>query len=188
MCPPRASALLRNKSSSGTSVSTTRVELRATLDKYCVSCHNDRLKTANLTLQSGDVDLVGAHSDVWEKVARKLRTHEMPPPGRPRPDAATYSALASQLETALDKASAASPNPGRVAVHRLNRVEYTNAVRDLLGLEVDGRALLPDDSNQESFRQHRQRPLCFTSTARTISVGRLAGQSSCGWRAQRGLR
>ena len=117
----------------------------------CVACHNDRLKTANLTLQSGDVDLVGVHPDVWEKVARKLRTHEMPPPGRPRPDASTYSALAAQLETALDKASAANPNPGRVAVHRLNRAEYTNAVRDLLGLEVDGRALLPDDSNQESF-------------------------------------
>ncbi len=136
---------------SGTSVSTARVELRSTLDKYCVSCHNDRLKTANLSLQSGDVDLVGAPPDVWEKVARKLRTQEMPPPGRPRPDASTYGALATQLETALDKASAANPNPGRVAVHRLNRAEYTNAVRDLLGLEVDGRALLPDDSNQESF-------------------------------------
>ena len=136
---------------SGTSASTARVELRPTLDRYCVSCHNDRLKTGNLTLQSGDVDLVAVHPDVWEKVARKLRTHEMPPPGRPRPDASTYSALATQLETALDKASVANPNPGRVAVHRLNRAEYTNAVRDLLGLEVDGRALLPDDSNQESF-------------------------------------
>ena len=135
----------------GTSVSTPRVELRATLDKYCVSCHSDRLKTANLTLQSGDIDLVGVHPDVWEKVARKLRTHEMPPPGRPRPDRATYSALTAQLEAALDKASAANPNPGRVAVHRLNRAEYTNAVRDLLGVDVDGRALLPDDSNQESF-------------------------------------
>ena len=131
--------------------SATRAELRPTLDKYCVSCHNDRLKTADLTLQGADIDLVGAHPDVWEKVARKLRTHEMPPPGRPRPDASTYSALATQLETALDKASAASPNPGRVAVHRLNRTEYANAVRDLLGLEVDGRNLLPDDSNQESF-------------------------------------
>ena len=134
-----------------TSISTARVELRSTLDKYCVSCHNDRLKTADLTLQSADVDLVGTHPDVWEKVARKLRTHEMPPPGRPRPDAATYGALAAQVEAALDKASAANPNPGRVAVHRLNRAEYANAVRDLLGLEVDGRALLPDDSNQESF-------------------------------------
>ena len=136
---------------SATSVSTTPAEVRATLDKYCVSCHNDRLKTANLTLQSGDLDRMGAHPEVWEKVARKLRTHEMPPPGRPRPDASTYSALARQLETALDKASAANPNPGRVAVHRLNRAEYANAVRDLLALEVDGRTLLPEDSNQESF-------------------------------------
>lgn len=135
---------------SGRSVSTT-AELRSTLDKYCVSCHNDRLKTAGLTLQSADISLIGAHADMWEKVARKLRTHEMPPPGRPRPDAATSSALAVQLENALDKASAANPNPGRVAVHRLNRAEYTNAVRDLLGVEVDGRNLLPDDSNQESF-------------------------------------
>ena len=132
-------------------VSAARVELRAALDKYCVSCHNDRLKTAGLTLEHGNVDLVGVQPDVWEKVARKLRTHEMPPPGRPRPDASTYSALAAHLETALDKASAANPDPGRVAVHRLNRAEYTNAVRDLLGLEVDGRALLPDDANQESF-------------------------------------
>ena len=82
--------------SAQTSVSTPRVELRATLDKYCVSCHNDRLKTADLTLQSADVDLVGVHPDMWEKVARKLRTHEMPPPGRLRPDPATYSALAAQ--------------------------------------------------------------------------------------------
>ncbi len=136
---------------SRTAVSTAHVELRANLDKYCVARHNDRLKAASLTLQSGDIDLVGVHPDMWEKVARKLRTHEMPPPGWPRPDASTYTALATQLETALDKASAATPNPGRVAVHRLNRAEYANAVRDLLGLEVDGRALLPDDSNQESF-------------------------------------
>src|SRR5690242_20663338 len=99
--------------SSDTSAATDRAALRANIDKYCVSCHSDRLKTAGLTLQNADVDLVGAHADQWEKVARKLRTREMPPPGRPRPDAATYTALTAQLETALDKASAANPNPGR---------------------------------------------------------------------------
>ena len=132
--------------------SSTAVSPRVVLDTYCVSCHNERLKTAGLRLDTMDVDHVGNAADVWEKVARKFRTHEMPPPGRPRPDRDTYSAVAARIETALDTAAAAKPNPGRVAVHRLNRIEYTNAVRDLLGLEVDGRQLLPaDDSNQESF-------------------------------------
>jgi hypothetical protein len=128
------------------------VPLRAVLDKYCVTCHNEKLKTAGLLLDKMDVESAGAAAEVWEKVARKFRTHEMPPPGRPRPDSDTYSAAALRIETALDNAAAARPNPGRVAVHRLNRVEYTNAVRDLLGLEIDGRSLLPaDDTNQESF-------------------------------------
>ena len=89
------------------------MELRATLDKYCVACHNDRLKTADLTLQGADVDLVGVHPDVWEKVARKLRTHEMPPPGRPRPDATTYSALADNWR--LRSTKRARPIPTLVA-------------------------------------------------------------------------
>ena len=128
------------------------VPARAVLDKYCVSCHNQKLKVAGLNLDGMDVEDVGTAADVWEKVARKFRTHEMPPPGRPRPDRDTYSAMASRIETALDNAAAARPNPGRVAVHRLNRVEYANSIRDLLGLEIDGRSLLPaDDSNQESF-------------------------------------
>lgn len=128
------------------------VSSRAVLDKYCVSCHNQRLKVAGLTLDTMDVDEVGRTADVLEKVASKFRTREMPPPGRPRPDRDTYGAMVSRIETALDRAAAAKPNPGRVAVHRLNRVEYANAIRDLLGLEVDSRSLLPaDDSNQESF-------------------------------------
>ena len=120
--------------------------------KYCVSCHNQKLNVAGLNLAGLDVDGVGSAADVWEKVARKFRTHEMPPAGRPRPDRLTYSAMASRIETALDNAAASRPNPGRVAVHRLNRVEYANSIRDLLGLEIDSRSLLPaDDSNQESF-------------------------------------
>ena len=98
---------------SGTSVSTSRVELRATLDTSCVACHNDRLKTANLTLQSGDIDLVGVHPEAWEKVARKLRTREMPPPGRPRPDAATYGAVAARSRPRSTRR--APPVPIRVA-------------------------------------------------------------------------
>ncbi len=118
---------------------------RAVLDRYCVTCHNARLKTAGLLLDQLDVDHVGSNRDVWEKVARKLRTREMPPPAAPRPDEATYRSVASLLETSLDAAAAAAPHPGRVPVHRLNRTEYANAIRDLLALEVDGRSLLPND-------------------------------------------
>jgi mono/diheme cytochrome c family protein len=123
-----------------------------TLNKYCVTCHNSRLKTAGLQLDSLDADHVAENAQQWEKVVTKLRTGEMPPPGRPRPDADTYRAVASALERGLDAAAAATPHPGRVPVHRLNRSEYTNAIRDLLALEVDGRALLSsDEADQEGF-------------------------------------
>jgi len=120
--------------------------------KYCVTCHNSRLKTAGLALDALDPAHPAGQAAVWEKVVTKLRTHEMPPPGRPRPDAATYAALSASIESALDADAMANPNPGRVPVHRLNRAEYANAVRDLLGLEVDSRALLAnEDENHEGF-------------------------------------
>jgi hypothetical protein len=110
------------------------------------------VKTAGLLLDQMDVTRVGDAADVWEKVARKLHTREMPPPGRPRPDEATYAATASALEAALDAASAARPNPGRVPVHRLNRTEYANAIRDLLALEIDSRSLLlADEPDHQGF-------------------------------------
>jgi mono/diheme cytochrome c family protein len=125
---------------------------RAVIDKYCVTCHNEKLKTAGLMLDKLDVEHVADGAEVWEKVVRKLRTHEMPPPGRPRPDQATYATMSSTLETALDAAAEAKPNPGRVAVHRLNRTEYANSIRDLLGLEIKGRdLLLADEADQEGF-------------------------------------
>lgn len=125
---------------------------RAVIDKYCIGCHNATLKTAGLMLDRLDASQLGDHSEEWEKVARKFRTGEMPPPGLSRPDAATYVTTASQLEAGLDAAAAAKPNPGRVAVHRLNRNEYAAAIRDLFALEVDGQALLPaDDADQEGF-------------------------------------
>ena len=102
-------------------------------------------------LDGMDVEHVGEHAEAWEKVVRKLRARAMPPAGRPRPDRATYAAVASALETALDRAGAADPNPGRTTTHRLNRTEYANAIRDLLGLEVDGRALLPPDDADLGF-------------------------------------
>ena len=126
--------------------------LRPVLDRYCVTCHNARLKTAGLQLDTLDLDRVGADADTWEKVARKLRTREMPPAGVPRPDRETYDHATSSLESALDAAAVANPSPGRVVVHRLNRTEYTNAVRDLLALDVDGRSLLPaDEPDQQGF-------------------------------------
>jgi mono/diheme cytochrome c family protein len=124
---------------------------RAVIDKYCIGCHNATLKTAGLMLDQLDPSHPADHPEVWEKVARKFRTGEMPPPGLPRPDAATYARTASQLEAGLD-AAAAKPHPGRVPVHRLNRNEYAAAIRDLFGMEVDGKALLPaDDADQEGF-------------------------------------
>ena len=118
----------------------------ALLDRYCVTCHNARLQTAGLALDTVDLGDVAGGAEVWEKVVRELRTGAMPPPGRPRPDPATRTAFVSWLETGLDDAAAADPDPGRPAIHRLNRTEYVNAVRDLLGLEIDSRSLLPGDN------------------------------------------
>jgi mono/diheme cytochrome c family protein len=122
------------------------------IQQYCLGCHNAKLKTAGLQLDSLDVGRIGEHPQTWEKVARKLRTGEMPPARMPRPDKATYVSATAELEAALDTAAAAKPNPGRIPVHRLNRAEYTAAIRDLLGLKVDGKALLSaDDTDQEGF-------------------------------------
>ena len=99
-----------------------------------------------------DLQHVGGDAEVWEKVAGKFRTHEMPPPGAPRPDKATYDAVTAHLERELDAAIAAKPNPGHVPVHRLNRTEYTNAIRDLLGLKIDGESLLiADEPDKQGF-------------------------------------
>ncbi len=124
---------------------------RALLNRYCITCHNTRLQTAGLALDTMDVERVGDHAQAWEKVVRKLRSGAMPPVGRPRPDKSAYADVASSLERALDQVAAATPNPGRTTLHRLNRREYANAVRDLLGLEVDGRALLPADNADLGF-------------------------------------
>jgi hypothetical protein len=126
--------------------------VRPVLDRYCITCHNQRLKTAGVVLDGFDLARVGHEADTWERVARKLRTREMPPPGLPRPEADTYDRAASTLETALEAAAMANPNPGRVVVHRLNRTEYANAVRDLLALDIDGRSLLSaDEPDQQGF-------------------------------------
>ncbi len=118
---------------------------RAVLDQYCVTCHNERLKTGGLSLDKVDVNDTRANAEVLEKIIRKLRTGQMPPMGRPRPDAATVDAFAGSMETALDRAAAQTPNAGRVASHRLNRGEYVNAIHDMLALDINGAELLPGD-------------------------------------------
>ena len=124
----------------------------AVLERYCVACHNERLRTANLRLDHADLGQVGEAAELWEKVLQKLQAREMPPAGRPRPDDATYAAFAGWLAASLDAAASARVDPGRSApVHRLNRAEYTNAVRDLLAVEIDGRALLPADDASYGF-------------------------------------
>ena len=125
---------------------------RALLDRYCVTCHNGNLRTAGLALDTVDVARVGDHGEIWEKVVGKLRAGMMPPAGRRRPDRETYARLTSYLETALDRAAAARPDPGRTdALRRLNATEYRNAIRDLLDLEVDVTALLPADDSSAGF-------------------------------------
>jgi hypothetical protein len=125
---------------------------REFLTRNCVACHNQRLQTAGLALDNVDVSQIGADAGKWEEVVRKVRTGSMPPAGRPRPDAAEALAFVTSLESALDRAAVSSPNPGRPAVHRLNRAEYANSIRDLLGVEVDVRALLPaDDADEHGF-------------------------------------
>jgi hypothetical protein len=124
---------------------------RALLDKYCVTCHNDRLKTSNLSLQGLDLTKVADHAALWEKVVRKMRAGVMPPPDLPRPPLAEYEGLRDWLESEIDRAAAGKTNPGSVVLHRLNRTEYANAIRDLLDLRVDVTTLLPPDDSANGF-------------------------------------
>jgi hypothetical protein len=124
---------------------------RALLDRYCVTCHNDRLKTANLSLQGLDLTDVADRPELWEKVIRKLRAGVMPPPDIPRPPLRDYEALRDWLESEIDRVAATKMAPGSVVLHRLNRTEYANAIRDLLGLEIDVTTLLPPDDSANGF-------------------------------------
>ena len=124
---------------------------RALLETYCITCHDDELKTANFSLQSADLNKVGDHPEIWEKVIRKLRAGMMPPPGVPRPPLAQYEQLRDWLENRVDSKAAAHPDPGSVVMHRLNRTEYANAIRDLLDLKLDVTTLLPADDAARGF-------------------------------------
>jgi hypothetical protein len=124
---------------------------QALVRRYCLGCHNDRLKTGNLSLENISIEPIGSAPAVWEKVVRKLRSGAMPPAGRPRPERTVNDGFAARLETALDQVAARNPNPGRTSVHRLNRAEYANAIRDLLALDTDVSALLPADDAAYGF-------------------------------------
>ena len=118
---------------------------------YCVTCHNDRLNTAGLSLEQLSLDRAGADAETLEKVVRKVRAGLMPPAGARRPERAALDAFAANIETAVDRAAAAAPNPGRAPLHRMNRAEYANAIRDLLALDVDSSTLLPADDSSRGF-------------------------------------
>jgi hypothetical protein len=124
---------------------------QALVKQYCVSCHNARAMTGGLSLDGLDPAAAASHQDVWEKVIMKLRGGMMPPAGLPRPDEATLQRFAASLEARIDQQALSSPNPGHKPIHRLNRTEYRNAVRDLLDLEVDVMDLLPADDESHGF-------------------------------------
>jgi hypothetical protein len=121
------------------------------VNKYCVTCHNERAKTGGIVLEKIDVDHPAASAELWEKVIRKLRAGLMPPSGAPRPDRAVLDKFRASLETAIDQAAASKPTPGATALHRLNRTEYANAVRDLIAVDVDMATVLPADDSSEGL-------------------------------------
>ena len=148
---------------------------RAFLNTYCVTCHNQKLRTSGLALDTVDASQPSANAEVWERVIAKLEAGSMPPPGLPRPDAAAYRAVAATLENEIDKAWAANPNPGRInAVHRLNRAEYNNAIRDLFALDLDVKPLLPGDETADGSFDNFADVLSISTAhlERYMSVGR----------------
>ncbi|HTB11493.1 MAG TPA: DUF1592 domain-containing protein [Bryobacteraceae bacterium] len=137
--------------SSAPTVQTASAANQALIQRYCVGCHNNKLKTAGVTLQGLDLTSVASNGELLEKVLRKIKTGQMPPAGMPRPAAASAAPFREWLEGELDAEASAHPNPGRPAIHRLNRAEYSNAVRDVFDLEVDTSSLLPVDDSGYGF-------------------------------------
>jgi hypothetical protein len=138
-------------SPSGNAQVTGAAAQRGLLDQYCVTCHNDKTKIATLSFQKLDLTTVGDRPEVWERAVRKLRAGLMPRLGMPRPPLAEYEGLRNWLETEINRKAAGRSNPGTLVLHRLNRTEYGNSVRDLLDLEVDAASLLPPDDSAGGF-------------------------------------
>ena len=173
---PGALRVTSSGNSAGTDCASALAADQALIQKYCVTCHNARVKTAGLSLEGANPAEAASHADLWEKVAMKLRGGMMPPQGMPRPDAATLEAFATTIEKTIDDRALRSPDPGHKPVHRLNRTEYGNAVRDLLDLDVDVTSLLPADDESHGFDNIagvlRVSPLLleqYLAAARTIS-------------------
>ena len=152
---------------------------RALLDKYCVTCHNDRRKASagGLALDSIDATRIGDHPEIWEKVVSKLRSREMPPSGLPGPTRRPIRRPSPPSKPQLDRTAAAAPNPGRIAVHRMNRAQYGNAIRDLLGLEVDTQTLLRPDETGYGFDN--------IADVLTISPGLMEEYKLAAWKISR---
>ena len=154
---------------------------RQFLDRYCATCHNERLKTGGLSLDRVDVSRPDAQPEIWEKVVRKLHTGVMPPPNVLQPPKADRLALLTWLETSLDAASAAKPNPGRTeTLRRLNRTEYQNAIRDLLALDIDAASLLPADESGHGFDNVTVGDLSPTLLDRYISAAQKISRLAVG--------
>lgn len=134
-----------------TPASTSPKTYQRILDRYCVSCHNETLKTGNLRLDNIDLNHLPSNGEIWEKVIQKLRTDSMPPSDKPQPPKGARDGMLSWLIESMDQEAMTNPNPGRPAVHRLNRSEYENTIRDLLGLEIDSREFLPTDGSDFGF-------------------------------------
>jgi cytochrome c551/c552 len=178
--PPAQTAV-----SAGRQAPDDRAAVGALLSRYCITCHNERLKTAGLMLDKVAADVAGDPA-TWEKVVRKLRSGAMPPSGMPRPDPQTYHDVVSLLEAELDRAAAADPNPGRSPAHRLNRAEYANAIRDVLALDVDVRSLLPADDAGYGFDNNADvLTLSPTLLERYLSAARFVSRRAVGHPAVR---
>ncbi|MDD9957632.1 MAG: DUF1592 domain-containing protein [Gammaproteobacteria bacterium] len=150
-------------------------DMQQVVNQYCLACHNDALATSGLSLQSVSFSDIETHAETLEKIVKKLRAHMMPPAGMPRPDFDTYGVITQWLETELDNAWAASPNPGRVTpLHRMNRYEYNNSINELLGLDVDIMDLLPGDPTADGSFDNIAESLPFTTAhmERYMSVAR----------------
>ncbi len=127
------------------------VSHQALLQRYCATCHSVQIKTAGVVLQGVDPADTAHNAELLERVLRKVKTGQMPPAGMPRPDKAVVAEFTTWLEGALDAEAAAHPNPGHPAIHRLNRAEYGNAIRDVLDLDINAGALLPGDDTGYGF-------------------------------------
>lgn len=154
---------------------------RAAITQYCVGCHNGKTKAAELALDKVNAESVGEHTDVWEKVVRKLNARYMPPAGLPRPDEHRYTTLISSIESALDSAAKSKPDPGRTdTFRRLNRTEYQNSVRDLLAIDVDVASLLPSDESSHGFDNVTVGDLSPTLMERYLSAARKIARLAIG--------